>query len=352
MSNNDKTEQPIPPHEIQEMNIRARMWVNNHKGNPSLFDTYIQIAAAEYYALHSLPPSPVGEAGEQQKEFWYWFQTHFRSASENHDHAPTGEKASYWEGYMDAMAAVDEAAHENELPRADAPKGEAVVFAEWKDQNYINYQMQEGKYYHKRDLLKHIDEATVFTTSELYSIFAADRPNPSRAGEISPVLRWVRASERLPGSQWVVIRDSFNRMVIYGRKREGSDSWETNDKHAWWYEETEWLEEAPPTPAEPVKDTQQQKGFHCQLHIELSEGNPCKTQCDHCRQYYKPLDKFFPAAPDSQPVISEEIMQWIIAHPDASYVSIPGKYIGYEPLYWRGVMDMYRAGIIKSKPAQ
>ena len=46
-----------------------------------------------------------------------------------------------------------------------------VGFAEWKDANYINYQMQEGRYYHKRDLLKHISEATVYTTAELLDLF-------------------------------------------------------------------------------------------------------------------------------------------------------------------------------------
>lgn len=47
----------------------------------------------------------------------------------------------------------------------------AIGFAEWKDYNYVNYQMQEGKYYHKRDLLKHISEATVFTTAQVYELF-------------------------------------------------------------------------------------------------------------------------------------------------------------------------------------
>jgi hypothetical protein len=47
----------------------------------------------------------------------------------------------------------------------------SVGFAEWKEFEYVNYQMQEGKYYHSRDLLKHISEATVFTTAELFKIY-------------------------------------------------------------------------------------------------------------------------------------------------------------------------------------
>jgi hypothetical protein len=45
---------------------------------------------------------------------------------------------------------------------------ESIAFAEWKDERYINYQMQDGKYYAKMDLLKHISQATVFTTADLY----------------------------------------------------------------------------------------------------------------------------------------------------------------------------------------
>lgn len=40
--------------------------------------------------------------------------------------------------------------------------------------------------------------------------------------------------------------------------------------------------------------------------------------------------------------IPEDIMEWIRAHPDALYVSIHGKYIGWEPSYWAGAMRMYR----------
>lgn len=47
-------------------------------------------------------------------------------------------------------------------------RSQAIAFAEWKDRNYTVYQMQEGKYYHIKDLLKHISEATVYTTTELY----------------------------------------------------------------------------------------------------------------------------------------------------------------------------------------
>lgn len=48
---------------------------------------------------------------------------------------------------------------------------EAIAFAAWKDDNYINYLMRKGLYYHKRDLLKHIDEATVFTFDQLYDLY-------------------------------------------------------------------------------------------------------------------------------------------------------------------------------------
>jgi hypothetical protein len=56
-----------------------------------------------------------------------------------------------------------------------------AAFAEWKDDNYVSYQMQDGRYYHKdgryypkRYLLKHISEATVYTTAELLDIYILD----------------------------------------------------------------------------------------------------------------------------------------------------------------------------------
>jgi hypothetical protein len=54
-------------------------------------------------------------------------------------------------------------------------KETSVEFAEWKDFNYISYQMREGLYYHKRDLLKHISEATVFTTAELFDLYQQEK---------------------------------------------------------------------------------------------------------------------------------------------------------------------------------
>jgi transcriptional regulator with XRE-family HTH domain len=69
------------------------------------------------------PVLPEVEEGEQ-KDFWYWFHTHFREASEHHDHAHTGEKASYWEGYMDAMTAVGDMAPENISREPSLPKQE------------------------------------------------------------------------------------------------------------------------------------------------------------------------------------------------------------------------------------
>lgn len=143
---------------------------------------------------------------------------------------------------------------------------------------------------------------------------------------------------------------------------------------------------------EPVKGTPvEQKVLHCQVYIEDGVLG-CSTQCDHCREYYKlfssPTERpaHVPdikdilwdelareyddlnrmeenswewnrnilkqqytivrntqgAVPDPKGEIPEDIMQWIIAHPDADYVSIPGKYIGFEPAYWRGVMTLYR----------
>lgn len=59
--------------------------------------------------------------GEGDKDFWCWFATHFRSASEHHDYAATGEKASYWEGYMDAMIAVGDMAPENITQPSHSP---------------------------------------------------------------------------------------------------------------------------------------------------------------------------------------------------------------------------------------
>jgi len=50
-------------------------------------------------------------------------------------------------------------------------KQEAIGFAEWKDWYYINYKMKDGLYYAKTDLLKHINEATVYTTEQLYAIY-------------------------------------------------------------------------------------------------------------------------------------------------------------------------------------
>lgn len=60
----------------------------------------------------------------------------------------------------------------SEKPDRDQEKrATAIGFAEWKDDNYIGYQMTGDLYYHKRDLLKHIDEATVFTLAELYDLY-------------------------------------------------------------------------------------------------------------------------------------------------------------------------------------
>lgn len=80
-------------------------------------------------------------------------------------------------------------------------------------------------------------------------------------------------------------------------------------------------------------------------HVNLPSGGMATVSSDASPKLLNALDKMVELAkemPDTKGEISEEIMQWINEHPDAEYVSIPGKYIGYEPTYWRGVMHMYR----------
>lgn len=47
----------------------------------------------------------------------------------------------------------------------------AIAFQDWTQFLYIPYKMKEGLYYHRKDLLKHIDEATVLTTDQVYDAY-------------------------------------------------------------------------------------------------------------------------------------------------------------------------------------
>lgn len=380
------------------------------------------------------------------------------------------ERLGIRKGYV--IGAISEYARklaETKTPLPPSPVGETVAFAEWIGKKKLissgdGFWYEQPEYVHEGQY--GICVAT--NTKELYNIFAADRPNPSRAaqtysreevkqiakdctrlwcglpsefdkyfdesypakteraGEISPVLRWVKASERLPViGKTVIVRVLNDKDLVTEGKNTGSDFWE--GVKGWYFDDTEWLEEAPPMPSpevkegqdfyceqgeesfercpyqctaceisskssEPVKDTTvEQKVLHCQVYIEDGVSG-CSTQCDHCREYYKPFSSpterpaYVPdikdilwdelareyddlnrmeenswewnrnilkqqytifrntqgAVSDTKGEIPEEILQWIIAHPDADYVTIPGKYIGFEPIYWRGVMTLYR----------
>lgn len=78
-----------------------------------------------------------------------------------------------------------------------------------------------------------------------------------RAGEISPVLRWVKASERNPDkSDNKCLRVSGKTLMIgYRYTLPSYSDWRTSSGSIP-DEQVEWLEEAPPTPAPEVKEEQ------------------------------------------------------------------------------------------------
>lgn len=397
MSNDKITEQPIS-NEFKEWIFREfeRKKGTIIKDN----DLFVFELACEqaYRHLHSLPPSPVGESGPK------WVK-----ASERW---PDKEKRVFY--------------------RIEYPDGVSV----WCDGHLF-------------------PESKRWRDDTPYMEWLDESPNPSRAGEISSVRargrEYIKPPEdgqtyytyfrldfidcgleydyticdkmhkvkcALDGVEWQLDDDTINARVEITGIALTAKEWEC-------WQETFQLParfEIPTTPApevkeekkprtlhqqhldnivngifgrpspEPVKDTQvEQKVLHCQVYIEDGVSG-CSTQCDHCREYYKPFSSPTerPAhVPDIKDIlwdelareyddlnrmeenswewnrnilkqqytifrntqgtvsdtkgeIPEEILQWIIAHPDADYVSIPGKYIGFEPIYWRGVMTLYR----------
>lgn len=117
---------------------------------------------------------------------------------------------------------------------------DAVVFADWIAENYINYDMQDGKWYHKKDLLKHISEATVFTTAELYKLFNPSGAAKQAAGPIVGILDekgflfigndkryyWCRMMGdcpwflyRHPDGQWVTLK-AVGQMDVWAAKQQ------------------------------------------------------------------------------------------------------------------------------------
>lgn len=47
----------------------------------------------------------------------------------------------------------------------------AIAFVEWMQYLYIPYQMKEGLYYHRNDLLKDISQAKVLTTAQIFDTY-------------------------------------------------------------------------------------------------------------------------------------------------------------------------------------
>ena len=47
-----------------------------------------------------------------------------------------------------------------------------------------------------------------------------------------------------------------------------------------------WLNEIQ---KEVINNTHSCETFYCQSHIE--DGGKCDSQCDHCKEYYKPLEQ-------------------------------------------------------------
>lgn len=125
--------------------------------------------------------------------------------------------------------------------------------------------------------------------------------------ESGPVLRWVKASERLP--------DSSDNICLKVDGKTRTIGWHfTLPQYDYWVitqslehiadDRVEWLEEVPSLDRQ--REPEKAEGglfaldgyFRCQREVEMQ--TPCTSQCDHCREYCKPLDS--PAAtPSNKP---------------------------------------------------
>ena len=74
-------------------------------------------------------------------------------------------------GMVDPSCTLHEHGPEMELMMDEYAKQQATGFIDWMQYLYIPWNMKEGLYYHRNDLLKHIDQATVYTTNQVYDLY-------------------------------------------------------------------------------------------------------------------------------------------------------------------------------------
>lgn len=228
------------------------------EGNPAVH----RMAQWVYEKLHSLPPSPVGEAGYENRRT-------------------------------------------------------AIAFNNFVKDGWVKYSDGWGNAY------SNMRER--YTDEQLYDLFVTNQPSPSRAGEISPVLR---ERDEYRGALEKIEQNNLSsnpapmeiaRTVLYKYPA------------------------IPPTPAPEVKGGVDLNKLQNEIDELFDRETPESLRGWYTKNVVKDSPTEQPAhVPDPNGNIREDIMDWIRQHPDANYVTMHGVYTGFGPDYWAGVMRMYR----------
>lgn len=314
---NDKTtEQPIPSHTKEFAAIKSALgqifWDfiamskdgKSIEGNPAVH----RMAEWVYDKLHSLLPSPVGEAVAFAN--WIW----------DNDYEACGNEP-YWTNDNDTGKTTDEL---YKLFKADRPtpsragEAEKLTIQDYKealdDKNRLTRDIDiiingdnAAKQASLCDLIGQIEdlvrmrdhssfEEKCVCVDKIGDNAGCTHPNCSRyakrAGEISPALpRWVKATDREPPNDHtkdlhIRFNGQFAHIFRYFsgffHRKDINGEWGKNpiDRHS--AENIEWLEEAPPTPApeeekKPVSVNYYQAEAYCKTHSQIYFG-----RCPKC----------------------------------------------------------------------